>query len=121
MGERNLPVLADIGQVIGDDRPNDSFRAVGLAITDQPVAVSDQSDGPKRRAVTLGAAPVTIKAGTVNIILGFTQTLAGRQKCARWVGDRLEDCLRMKIVFDILLQARLTKQKLVNDHLQSQS
>lgn len=38
-----IPVLTDVGQVIGDNGPNDGLRFARLPILDQPVTVGDQS------------------------------------------------------------------------------
>lgn len=120
-----VQIIGELGmwltQVIGDDWPDDSFCCAFLAILYQPITESHQSNSPESGAISLRSSPSSIESRAVNLEFGFTESQPFWKECARWVGDSLQLCLSVDIVPDSWQQRSVTKDELIDEHLQRQS
>ncbi len=117
----DIPVLAGISQIIGNDGPDFRLDPITLTLRDEVVAVRDQSHGSQRRTVALRASPVAVESGAVGCVLGLTQTGSIREQRPRGVADRLQNGLRMEVVLNVRLKGLVAEEELVDDGLEGQS
>ena len=125
---RNSPVLRHIVQVILDDGPEDARGSVSITVVDEPVGVSNQSNCPESRTVSLRPSwssyqspvhmlenqrrekcmifrltPAVSEGAQIDVKFGLAQTGAIRERAGR-VGHALQCSLGGNIVLDLRLQ-----------------
>jgi hypothetical protein len=58
-------------QVIGDNRPDNGLRGALLAIVNQPITESHQSNSPESWAISLRPSPSAVESRAINLIFWF--------------------------------------------------
>jgi hypothetical protein len=67
----DLPVLSSIGKIVLDDGPNKAGRGGLVSVVDEPFGIADESNGPERRAVSLGPTPGACELAKIDHELGL--------------------------------------------------
>ncbi len=101
-------------QVISDYWPNNCLGCALLAVVDQPVTETHQSNGPESWAITLWTSPSTIESRAVDLEFGFSESQTLWQESTRRVRNSLQLCLSVDVVPDSWQQGRIPEDKLID-------
>lgn len=115
-----VPVLGAVGEIILDDRPDDSLCRRRVSVVKKPFGVSHEGNGTQRRAISLRTTPGTGELGQVDHVFGLTEATAVRETAGR-VGHGLELGLGDDIVLDLGLESRVVLfHKSINNAFEDQ-
>lgn len=101
-----VPVLSAVGEIILDDRPDDSLCGRRVSVVKQPFGVSHEGNGTQRRAIPLRTTPSTGELGQVDHVFGLAEATAVGETAGR-VGHGLQLRLGDDIVLDLGLESRV--------------
>ena len=101
-----VPVLGAVGEIILDDRPDDSLCGRGVSIIKKPFGVSHEGDRTQRRAISLRTTPRTGELRQVDHVFGLAEAETVGETAGR-VGHGLELGLGDDIVLDLGLESRV--------------
>jgi len=116
----NVPVLSDVGEVVGNDGPDSCLHPCGLPVRNEVVGIRDQGSGSQGGPVSLRTAPVAVEARPIRVVFGLSQTSARGEQRARWVVDGLQDGLGVDVVLNVHAELLVSVDKLVNERLERQ-